>query len=1691
MMMVDRFAVTIELMPLLQGEFRVLSMRLDRPHLRIAVGDDGKLDWQMRNEASKTLDPDKIVLERLEIADGHIEYSDRAAETELAFEGINAVAEARSLFGPWRIEGSYLEDGVAVPFRFATGRRLDDGTIRIRSDLSPAGWPVALAADGVLGSGEDGLFYDGTYNITEIVPAAASPDASETAQAGDAAGWRSEGKFRLMRRQLAITQAVLSEGPTERPYSIAGSLAVELGQKPRFEAHLSARQIDLDRSLGKGPTEPVEVGVATQSLVDWLVNSFVPPIPGSVFFNVPGIVVGGAVIQDVSFEARPTIGGWRLASFNASLPGRATLEARGVLATDFEVGFAGNVRLVVNQPAIFATWWRGKSQAGAGRRLGPFEFSGRAELSPRQFTFENIDASFGDAAMSGRFAWSDAATRQHRRVLETDLVADRIDFTQLRALAELVAGEDLANTSMLADSYDIKLAVEAFQFEDVTMRDVAIDAQLAEDALTVKEFGIGDLGGASINVTQGRIDSLSGKPQGHLDAQLDADTLDGLSRVVEQLFPTHAFAKWLRNAAPSLTPTFLTASVEAPGPADGTGFRLKLAGVAASTNLSASFDIAGGLARWREENAGVDIRVDTPDAAELTRQAGIATGAAGNAGVAQLQITADGTPASGLETRIAGKFGGVGLRSTGNLTLAEELPAAFTGTLAAAADDIEPLLRMTGVGIPLSAFGNTMRIDGKVALLGGSTELTLTNSQVADRLVNGRLSLAQSGSGSWQVGGDLHVDAVDLGWLTALGLGFALEPTGDEAAPWSRAPFGEVGYGRTSGRVAISADEFIVADGFDATGATLNLDLQPDRLSIDLAGSQVIGGALSGGLSVHNVGGNVSLTGRVDLKQATLESLIWSRAGRAVATGTLDLTAEFEAAGRSPSALVSSLTGGGTVAIAGGEARYVNSQAARLVIRASDLGQEFTENELRDAFAKQIDGGSLAFDRAESAFSLAAGVARIKGLAIVSQNTRATGSAEIDLAGMSIDSDWTVTFDPGDDRVESAAPQVGIVFRGPLDDPERSIDVLQFGSYLNIRQEERLLELLSEAEADRLEIERLNREKRKLREDADRRARKASEAEAIRIAAETERERRAAEAVARRDAEDEAARDAAEADAARIAAELEQRRLVAEAAARVAGDAQSAHAAVAEDAARLAADAERQALVAEKAAAAADSAESARIAGEEAMGRARETEAARRTAEEIAARVAADAAQRSASAEEAAVKAADVVAAQATAAEEAASSAADAERQLADTEQAARAAADEVSARQVAEAEAAGIATDAERQHADAVAAARSADGEAGRRREHAQQAAGLATQAEERRFAAEEAARIAADALTERDRAEAEAVMAPDGVEPTEGLAEARRLTVAAEEAAQKAEQALLIRKAEEDDARRLAAEAERSWRDAADEAARLTVEADRMKIVAEAAAGKAGEAAAARQLAEEQARALAAAAEQKRASVEEATGKRTQLAAERETAEAEAARLTAEAERLKRVAEVAAREAAVAETARIAAEEEANRLAAETEGQKRAADEAARVAAEEEATRIAVGAEAARRAADARRQALAAEEASRKAAEAETALNAFEEESARGMAETARRHAVYQARRDNLAAARGIAIGAALAAADAARQDNPFVMLNESQSDGAGASLAETDTPPEPAPIPPPKPLVLSPQFSQPGEPMVITPQ
>src|SRR5690606_12456834 len=150
------FSVTIELMPLIQGEISVISMQLDEPVVRVAVDDSGQVDWTIRGEQSRDLDPDNVVLAGVEITNGTLVYDDARSGASVRLTDVAARLEARSLAGPWRVEGSYTSNGAPSQFQVTTGRRLEDGTLRVKADVTPGQWPIAIGADGILAHGETG-----------------------------------------------------------------------------------------------------------------------------------------------------------------------------------------------------------------------------------------------------------------------------------------------------------------------------------------------------------------------------------------------------------------------------------------------------------------------------------------------------------------------------------------------------------------------------------------------------------------------------------------------------------------------------------------------------------------------------------------------------------------------------------------------------------------------------------------------------------------------------------------------------------------------------------------------------------------------------------------------------------------------------------------------------------------------------------------------------------------------------------------------------------------------------------------------------------------------------------------------------------------------------------------------------------------------------------------------------------------------------------------------------------------------------------------------------------------------------------------------------------------------------------------------------------------------------------------------
>ncbi len=529
------------------------------------------------------------------------------------------------------------------------------------------------------------------------------------------------------------------------------------------------------------------------------------------------------------------------------------------------------------------------------------------------------------------------------------------------------------------------------------------------------------------------------------------------------------------------------------------------------------------LRDWQNQSARLDVVFDSPDSAALARQVGLkAKPLAGDDAGAHIEVHGSGVPKDGVDMQIDAEVAGLKAKGTGKVTLAPNVSPAFTGDLSLSSIDAAPVLALGGIAVP--EVGGALPIDlaGSVALGPAGGEIEWKDGHLGASTASGKVSAVPAGDGSLRLTGDLAVDTVDLGWLLSLGLGSSPLPGGDPASPWPKVAFDAPALGALSGKFTIATQQVSLGGETQVSGGTLSVALLPQRIDVDLAGGHLAGGEAKGNVSINNVGGNAHLFGQFDLHGAALQSLVWQAGGVPVAAGTIDLSGNIEATGRSAPALAASTTGGGVIDIHDGEVRYVDPNVARQLVHASDLGEEFTDDALRARLEQQIGAGTFAFGEAGGAFAIAAGAVRLGNVTVRGDGVEATGGGVIDLNAMKIASDWTLTFDVGDSDVEGATPKIGLVFKGPLGSPERIIDPVPFAAYLNVRREGRLLQILASETADRAERERLDRVVVRLRDDHARVSRLAAESRAAAqrqaddaAAAKAAAEKAAAEAVQR------------------------------------------------------------------------------------------------------------------------------------------------------------------------------------------------------------------------------------------------------------------------------------------------------------------------------------------------------------------------------------------------------------------------------------------------------------------------------------------------------------------------------------------------------------------------------------------------
>ncbi|MBH0236712.1 AsmA family protein [Methylobrevis albus] len=1124
LMTVGRFAVRVELFPLMSGEIRVLDMTLDEPVVNARLTEDGDFAW-LSTDVGRSVDPKKVVLEKVEIRGGRVVVSDERRGDVYVVSGIDAHVDARSLAGPYKVDGTAMFGDVPARIQAATGEPDAEGRLRVTAEMLPVNRPLSIAVDGIV-AGKDGRpTYAGTLALRRVVPAQGAGDGEPPAPMHVSA------KFELDPLRLLLKEGEFRYGPEDRPIVVTGAANVTFADEPFFDAVLSSRQVDIDRALGGGAQAPVAAQDAIAALGATLAALPKPPLPGRLGFDSPGFVVGGNVIQEVRFDVETAENGWSIEQFDARLPGRSSFAAAGDIdLSGAAPRFTGTVTLRSEQPSTLIGWWQ--PDAGSGR-IDAFSASAWLDVGASGALLRDIDATAGETRLRGQVRWRPPAAAGEKREIAVDLGADVLNYDAVRAIAGIVAGRDPAAT-LKESRIALKLGAARLDVGALAVGGVDVDAVLDGGSMQIERLRLADVGGAALSAS-GRIADLATAPDGDIEARLTGDRLGGVATLLRAVLPDSPAADFFATAAPVLAPVDVSGSIRARARGGATALDMRIDGTAGATRVTADVGFDGRVDDWRAARLNVSAAIEGPNGARMMRQLGFDVADDGSAGAGSARLTFEGEPQDGLDLDLSARLGATAASATGRLALPEAGPSGRLA-LSFESDDAGPILALAGPRFASLTRSLPANLTATVELDGSRLAATGIDGRVVGTTTAGALTLDRAPARP-VVTGELDLGALSLEGLLELSLGSGvLEPPVEAGESWSEIPFGAGLLEGIDGDIALRSAALEIADGLTLDGATLRLRNAASGFALDDIAGGWRGGRAGGSIGIaRGADGTVRLKGTGSLAGAALDEIVWRRGGRAVATGALDLSFEAEGSGRTLAGVVSGLGGGGTFRVGDGVLRSFNPAAFSQVIRAADAGLELTDAEIAAAFAARVDAGDLAFQSIDGAFTIAGGTLRAPRISVAARGAATVGAASIDLAAARLTSDWSFAVDPGADAVSGAQAQVGILFDGPLAEPERRIDVTAFTAFLTLRAFEREVARVEEMQADILEREWFSRQLKRIsqdaelaRLDAEAAARRAEEEAAARAAAEQAAQERAAEEErARREAEAARQRDSA------------------------------------------------------------------------------------------------------------------------------------------------------------------------------------------------------------------------------------------------------------------------------------------------------------------------------------------------------------------------------------------------------------------------------------------------------------------------------------------------------------------------------------------------------------------------------------
>ena len=1131
---VARFSMDAELAPFLSGEALIFDMRLEQPKAKVRLLPDGTLDWARGRKAS--IPAKVVILENVAIAGGQIDFIDEQTGRTRRITGLEADLSARSLAGPWKMEGRAALDGEAGSFSFSSSEADDEaGTLGLRARLTPDKRPFGVELDGDLKIVDFKPLYQGKFTLTENKPAEAQPVSDQSG------ALRVTGAFELTNERIRVPEYRLEIGPKDDPYLVTGEATLDTGKEQEFLLLADGQQIDVSRignggEAGKTGRDPaISVRQRLAAMMAIAADIPIPQVPGRASLKLPAIVIGDTTVRDVRLDLRPDGAGWMVDKAVAQLPGRTQFEAEGRLQLSGQRAFRGAMLVASNQPSGLAAWVAG-SVDPAIRKLKTAGFSATVNLTDTLQQFERLELAAGPAVLRGRIERQ--ALDGVPPSLSLQLKGNRIDLEALQALAGLVAG-DASNETVLSHTIAADLSAEHFSAFDEDASYVQLVATLKNGQLQAERVSIGDIAGTQLALS-GRMSGDFSTPVVSAKMKLASPDLTPFLAMIER-HAAHPVLERLVKSGSYYADAALDVTVTSGGQDGKAPVTFGIIGTANGTKIAANYQAPNVAQALTGQGILLEATMENPSTPVLLGQIGfdplpfdVDTNAIFSV---KLQGT-DGQKANGSLTFTTER---TSLTANGDIDLSRENFLSGQSKIVLESRDFEPFLLLQGIGLPQMGTGLPLALKADIATTPEAVTLSEIEGKADSNAFSGTIAIDRKTPG--KVTGKMALDTLDLAWIGEGIIGPVEEATSGDL---STSPVVQPPWSGLDVALDFSTKRFwpgIYGAVSDLTG---KLVWKGDQIEFGTLAGNWLGGKVEGRLLLGNGDGSGFFQTRLDLKDADLAAAAWTAGGTAVAEAKVDLTIAMEASGKTARAMAESASGSGTATLRDTVVHGLNTAALPDIIAAADrLEGEITADVIKPIAEKHVLTGQAALGAVTVPFNIAGGTLRAQNVTAGDAAAALSANAEISFPDERMKAGVTVDFHPGEEALTGAEPQVKLSYAGLLKSPGLTLDATDLSNYLSLRAFERERRRVETLQANVLEKQRLRREVALYKANA-------GEREAARLRAIEEERRRQlavetaarqkAEAEARALAEKKAAEDAAAAKAAEAARKAEEQK---------------------------------------------------------------------------------------------------------------------------------------------------------------------------------------------------------------------------------------------------------------------------------------------------------------------------------------------------------------------------------------------------------------------------------------------------------------------------------------------------------------------------------------------------------------------